>query len=337
MGRYVQDLTDGLIQLGFRPVIFTKKIDYSLPHAGEVDFVRINCKWLPTKLRDYYYNWRLGRLRSKYGIDLMISCNRNTHSDIAICGGTHQGFCNAMGRSMGYFDRKMLRMERNFYRTSSLVVAHSEGMRRELLELYGLPESKCRTIYPPVNKSLFSVDESLPEHTESVFERKSDLYYFVIPSAGDHRVKGLDVLEDYFARTTLPIRLVLAGRKPKSLSEHIQYIGFRKDMPRVYRSADFLILGSRYEAFGLVAIESIAAGTPVVLSSSVCSGEVIEKDVKFVFDLSSFESFENAVKSAISTFGHRKIDEPMKYLHVTTSTKEHAEALLRAFRSPTSS
>ncbi len=36
MGRYVQLLSEGLLNLGIRPTVITKKIDYSLPLSKEV-------------------------------------------------------------------------------------------------------------------------------------------------------------------------------------------------------------------------------------------------------------------------------------------------------------
>ena len=55
MGRYVQLLAEGLLNLGIHPTVITKKIDYSLPLSKEVSFHHINCKFIPSKLRDYYY------------------------------------------------------------------------------------------------------------------------------------------------------------------------------------------------------------------------------------------------------------------------------------------
>lgn len=58
MGRYVQLLAEGLLNLGIHPTVITKKIDYSLPLSKEVSFHHINCKFIPSKLRDYYYDYR---------------------------------------------------------------------------------------------------------------------------------------------------------------------------------------------------------------------------------------------------------------------------------------
>lgn len=103
MGRYVQLLAEGLLNLGIHPTVITKKIDYSLPLSKEVSFHHINCKFIPSKLRDYYYDYKLGKYLQSTPLDIVISCNRNTHSDIAICGGTHLGYCQAMGKTLSFF------------------------------------------------------------------------------------------------------------------------------------------------------------------------------------------------------------------------------------------
>ena len=41
MGRYVQLLAEGLLNLGIHPTVITKKIDYSLPLSKEVSFHHI--------------------------------------------------------------------------------------------------------------------------------------------------------------------------------------------------------------------------------------------------------------------------------------------------------
>ena len=328
MGRYVQLLAEGLLNLGIHPTVITKKIDYSLPLSKEVSFHHINCKFIPSKLRDYYYDYKLGKYLQSTPLDIVISCNRNTHSDIAICGGTHLGYCQAMGKTLSFFDKKMISLERKFYTNSKLVVAHSKGMQTELIKIYGLPLEKCPTIYPPISLETF---QRHSHNKQTINSFPQEQFTFVIPSAGNHKMKGLDLLIQYFEKTTLPIKLLIAGRPISGNYKNVVYIGFRKDMPDVFRSADFTILASRYEAFGQVAIESVACGTPVVLANNVCAAEVISDDVKFTFDRNSFESFENAVKQAIKLFPHSKIEDPIKHMTITTDITQHAADILNTF------
>lgn len=327
MGRYVQLLTEGLNNLGVRPLVITKKVDRSLSSCSNVDIKTINCKFVPSKLRDYYYNYRLGKYLDAHPIDIVISCNRNTHSDIAICGGTHIGYCRAMQTSESFFDKKMIELEKAFYRNARLIVAHSEGMRQELIDFYGISPDKCPTIYPPVSLDLFTAEDS--KHLSNL--QTENKFTFVIPSAGNHKMKGLDILINFFSRTSLPIKLLIAGRPISGQYRNVEYIGFRSDMPDVFRSVDFTILGSRYEAFGQVAIESVACGTPVVLSNKVCAAEVISDQAKFLFDSNSFESFEKAIMNAITRYSHTKIENPLDHLKITTDITQHVEKLLYAF------
>ncbi len=168
MGRYVQLLSEGLLNLGIRPTVITKKIDYSLPLSKEVSFHHINCKFIPSKLRDYYYDYKLGKFLQSTPLDIVISCNRNTHSDIAICGGTHLGFCRATEHPLTFFDKKMISLEKKYYQNAKLVIAHSKGMQTELTQIYGLPLDKCPTIYPPISLNIFK-NHSKNEKKNSFF------------------------------------------------------------------------------------------------------------------------------------------------------------------------
>src|SRR5471032_2042004 len=67
--RYALDLIRGFNAAGFtgerKPVFFARKIDTSQPESQMVDARRINVSFLPSRLRDTYYNWALKRARKK--------------------------------------------------------------------------------------------------------------------------------------------------------------------------------------------------------------------------------------------------------------------------------
>jgi N-acetyl-alpha-D-glucosaminyl L-malate synthase BshA len=50
------------------------------------------------------------------------------------------------------------------------------------------------------------------------------------------------------------------------LGEHVHFDGEQVDLPGVYRASDVLLLPSQTESFGLVALEAMACGVPVVAS-----------------------------------------------------------------------
>lgn len=60
-------------------------------------------------------------------------------------------------------------------------------------------------------------------------------------------------------------------------------LGFCTDMPELYRAADFTIMASLYEPFGLVGVESALCGTRVVLSENMACTEVMNEEAGFFF------------------------------------------------------
>ena len=100
----------------------------------------------------------------------------------------------------------------------------------------------------------------------------------------------------------MPIELLVAGRPiPKKPYKNIRYLGYLKNIQEAYQAVDLSILASRYEPFGLAPIESLCAGTPVIISANLGAAEVIKTDVKFEFTPNSLVSLEKSLKEAISS------------------------------------
>lgn len=104
---------------------------------------------------------------------------------------------------------------------------------------------------------------------------------------------GLTALVDAMVelRRRVPdVLLVVAGRGPEAaalqdridalgLEEHVRLLGFVPDahLPLAYRAADLCVMPSQaLEGFGLTALESLAAGTPVMVTPVGGLPEVVE-------------------------------------------------------------
>jgi D-inositol-3-phosphate glycosyltransferase len=94
-------------------------------------------------------------------------------------------------------------------------------------------------------------------------------------------IKGVDLLLESVARMRTPATLVLVGGDPDGdpeldrlrarsgelgLAGRVRLPGAvaHERLADYYRAADALVIASRYESFGLVAVEALACGTPVV-------------------------------------------------------------------------
>jgi glycosyltransferase involved in cell wall biosynthesis len=293
------DLVRGLAALGVEPAFFARRFDLSLPECQLVERHRINVSFLPGKLRDRWFSWRLRAARRAAHVDVLIGCNRVDSSEIAICGGTHLGFLRATGRAQKRSDRWQIALERRQYERSKVVVAHSQLMHDELRELYGVDEAKVRVLFPPVDGARFAPTDAV---TRAALRRKygfaDDEIVLLFPSSS-HERKGLPLIEAALRDTSLPVVVAVAGRPPARASERLRYIGYVKELAECYQAADFTILASTYEPFGLVGIESVMCGTPVIFPSSIGCCDAIAAHAKFVFAPGDVADLRAALERAV--------------------------------------
>lgn len=67
------------------------------------------------------------------------------------------------------------------------------------------------------------------------------------------------------------------------LEKKVFFLGERKDVPDLLKTSDISILSSNWEGFGLVVIESLAVGTPVLVSNIDTLKNIVE-DKSFIFE-----------------------------------------------------
>jgi glycosyltransferase involved in cell wall biosynthesis len=330
--RYAMDLVRGFVAAGIELAFFARRFDMSVPESRMVEAHRINVSFLPGKLRDRWFSWRLRRARRAAKVDVLIGCNRVDSSEIAICGGTHLGFLRATGRPEKRSDTWQIALERRQYEQSSMIVAHSQLMHDELRELYGVEEAKIRVLYPPVDGARFTpVDAARRAELRRKFGFADHEVVLLFPSSS-HERKGLPLIEAALRDTTLPVVLAVAGRPPARTSERVRYIGYVKEIEDGYRAADFTLLASKYEPFGLVGVESVMCGTPVIFPSSIGCCDAIAPHAKFVFapddeaDLRA--TLERAVQRRLAAAPQAQADVARGAVLYDASVAGHVDALL---------
>lgn len=87
---------------------------------------------------------------------------------------------------------------------------------------------------------------------------------------------------------------------PKNISV-IERLNNDFDLANLYRSADLLIFPSRLEGFGLVVLEALACGLPVVATDSGALGEIVQNGISgFLCPQDDVEAFVGAVRKIAS-------------------------------------
>ncbi len=175
------------------------------------------------------------------------------------------------------------------------IAVSTEHEREQLRRLYCLPSDTLRII--PCGVDLDAFTPGLLEERAAAKRALSPDGLPVLLFVGRlDAIKDLDLLLASVAAMRTPARLYIVGGNPEGdpeverlrgvaaglgIAERVVFPGAvpQRELPRYYRAADAVVVTSRYESFGLVAVEALASGTPVVASevgglpSSVCDGE----------------------------------------------------------------
>ncbi|MBR8060556.1 glycosyltransferase family 4 protein [Burkholderia dolosa] len=331
--RYAIDIARGMAEAGVMPAFFARSVDTSIPEARLVEPHRINVSFLPGKLRDEWFAWRLNAARRAANVDVLIGCNRVPGSEIAICGGTHRGFLQALGRAPTYFDRRQVALESRQYETAGYVVAHSRMMRDELRTLYGVDDDRIRMLYPPVDAQRFTpVRDDVRAALRRRFGFGERDVVLLFPSSS-HVRKGLPLIETALRGSDASVVVAVAGRPPERTSRQVRYVGYVKNIEDGYRAADYTILASRYEPFGLVGIESVMCGTPVILPPTLGCHDVIAEHAKLTFAADDVDALRAVLATAASRA--RTIDRAevaRDAVRYDPSVRHHVDQLLALAR-----
>jgi glycosyltransferase involved in cell wall biosynthesis len=172
-------------------------------------------------------------------------------------------------------------MERYVYRRADVVVALSRAFANLVVDRYGVASDRVRVIPPSIDLDHFTPG---PRHTaRGALRLPADAFIGVSVRRMVPRM-GLDVLLDAWsllaARSDTDPVLLLAGQGDQQsalerrarrlgIAPMVRFLGRVSDdaLVDLYRAADVSIVPSLdLEGFGLVALEALACGTPVIAS-----------------------------------------------------------------------
>jgi len=178
--------------------------------------------------------------------------------------------------------------ERKLYTDCGLVIATTPPQFDFLVNEYGVTGDKVRMVPPGYDDNRFFQVGS--GSRETIRQRLGFEGLVVLAIGRLARNKGYDLLIDAFGvvvqrQPTATLFLAVGGKdlttKEEQLlaelrdraakspaAERIKFGSFVPDeeLPDYYRAADVFVLSSRYEPFGMTAIEAMASGTPTVVT-----------------------------------------------------------------------
>jgi len=193
---------------------------------------------------------------------------------------------------------------------ASRVIAISHSTRNDLIEMIPGLASRTVVIHDGVDEKFFSTE--CPPQTLQKYGIEGS--YILYVGAGESH-KNLIRLINVYKRISdiFPHSLVLAGKiteryrpimewaEKLNLSHRVVFTDTiaEDDLPAVYKGADLFVLPSIYEGFGLVLLEAMACGTPVVASRNSSIPEVVG-DAGELFDPFNENSMYDVCQTVLS-------------------------------------
>lgn len=175
--------------------------------------------------------------------------------------------------------------EFQIYRRYDAIICISESVQRSLLQWIPAVADMTMTIQNGVEFSrFFEARPYLPSEIIPVVDNKVRLLLMVarMTKQKDHQtvIRATKNLKENY-------HLILVGDGPLrqslqkltnnlNLSDRVHFLGNRRDVDRLMKTADVLILSSHWEGFGLVVVEAMASGKPIIASRVPGLAEIVQ-------------------------------------------------------------
>ena len=253
---------------------WTMALNHALTRAG----LRL-CDQAPPDVV-HAHDWLVAHAASTLQHHLGVPLVATLHATEA---GRHQGWLP------GPLNRAIHSVEWWLTHEARRVVACSAYMRWEVTRLFDLPPDKVDVVPNGVDPRPW---RPRPEQVAAARRRwagDGPLVAFSGRLVFEKGVQDLLAAVPRLRRRHPGFRLVVAGRGPSAgelrdlarrlrLGRSVSFAGFvpDADLAALVAAADCAVVPSRYEPFGLVALEAAAAGTPVVVSDAGGMPEFVE-------------------------------------------------------------
>lgn len=172
-------------------------------------------------------------------------------------------------------------LDKRVFKAAAYVVAWSERARRSVIEDYQIDDQKVKTIPPGVNLDLLTYPEQARKDPRA-------LYKILFVGADFQRKGGYDLLEVFLQSFSDCAELHLVTPTPLDCSHPNIYVyndvtAYSLRWLDLYSQADLFVMPTYAEALGLVFMEAMAAGLPVVATNLPQITEVVsDKETGFL-------------------------------------------------------
>jgi len=208
-------------------------------------------------------------------------------------------------------------------RFSRGIITDSETSKKDLIDLYGLPESKVSAVYLGFDKQVFNHSAVAAEEQKALLQRLGINKAYILHHGTIQPRKNLIRLITAYRlllsrHRSLDVDLVLAGSQGWQYDEIMATAGRLgegqvlfpgvlndRDLAILIKGAALVVIPSLYEGFCLPMVESMACGTPTIAARASCLPEVSGEVLRY-FDPLSVEEMTDCMQHALEDQQLRK-------------------------------
>jgi UDP-glucose:(heptosyl)LPS alpha-1,3-glucosyltransferase len=301
-------LIEELVRRGHQVCVMTEAVVPTLPEGVEVE--RIHLPFPSVALRQLSFVRRTARRLRNGRFDASIACGRGIAEDI-IWAHTGSHPATTLGAVRTYYYNPVLRTLRRFQdrysakswvyawierrcfarRPAPYLIAVSEMEAREYQQFYGVERGRIRVAYSLVDVRRFSpgTREARRHAARTRLGLQNEIAILFVGQ--NFKRKGLRLLMEaagLLAQRGHSFRVLVGGgslrqgRPYMALAEKlgcasaVQFLGPTRTVEEWYAAADIFCLPTFYDTFGMVVLEAMACGLPVITSRFAGVSEVIQ-------------------------------------------------------------
>jgi D-inositol-3-phosphate glycosyltransferase len=234
--------------------------------------------------------------------------------------------------------------------------------RDQIARIYGISPQRLTIVPCGVDLQHFQPQERQQARDALGLNGKPTLLFVGRPDP----LKGGDILIQAAGLLQQPATVVMVGGNlegdpeierlravahAQGLEEEIRFAGAvpQEELPRFYSAADLLVVPSYYESFGLVAVESLACGTPVIASKVGglqaivrdgengflipwrCAGLFAEKIDDVLSDATLLDELRASARPSVARYSWRMVAAQIRQVYYSLTAERRAVAVCSCF------
>jgi len=296
-----QDLLHLLVQAGHEIHIFAIRWEAS-DTSKNIYFHKVPAITFNSFLRDLSFAIFSFLLLKKHNkeFDIIQSHDKTLYQDICfISDGCHIEFLKQRLKRKGFFGKSaiilnpyhwlILMIERLIFKRHIFkkIIAVSKLVKNNIIDNYHVNGNDIIVIYHKVDINRFHPDNRTRYRDEirTKYSIGKDDFVALFVGSGFER-KGVEFLIKAVEFIPESVTVLIAGKgsekrfKKYSRRQRVIFCGPQKDVEKFYAASDVFILPSVYEPFGLVYLEALASGLPIITTKLSGGAEIIQDGIQ---------------------------------------------------------